>query len=211
MPTQHPATALPPGTRTPRAAAVSDGRWEEWIAASLAGDARAYDRLLREVLPLLRGIARRRIADRAEAEDAVQDTLLTIHRLRHAYDPGRPLRPWLVALCERRCVDRLRVRGRLAARQVPIDAVEELPDREGAEAAAERAVAHAELREAVAALPRAQRLALTLAKLQDLPLAEASAACGLTVSALKVATHRAVRALRARLAGPEGAAAAAGR
>lgn len=198
MTTQHPETTIPPGTKTPRAAAVSDGRWEEWIAASLAGDARAYDRLLREVLPLLLGIARRRIADRAEAEDAVQDTLLTIHRLRHTYDPGRPLRPWLAALCERRCVDRLRVRGRLAARQVPVDAVGELAAPEGTEAAAERGVAHAELRDAVAALPRAQRLALTLAKLQDLPLAEASARSGMSVGALKVATHRAVRTLRRR-------------
>ncbi len=76
----------------PRTAATAgpapEGSWEAWMAASLAGDARAYDRLLREITPLLRAIARRRIADRAEAEDAVQDELLTIHRLRHTYDPA---------------------------------------------------------------------------------------------------------------------------
>src|SRR4051812_48865681 len=89
--------------------ATDSGEWEEWMRAGQAGDARAYDRLLRAVLPLLRGIARRRIADAAEAEDAVQDTLLTLHQLRHAWDPSRALRPWLATLCERRCIDRLRV------------------------------------------------------------------------------------------------------
>ncbi|MBX9700391.1 MAG: RNA polymerase subunit sigma, partial [Acetobacteraceae bacterium] len=104
---------------------IGEMTWEARMAAAMAGDARAYDRLLRDILPLLRGIARRRIIDAAEAEDAVQDTLLTIHRLRHSYDPARPLRPWLVALCERRCVDRLRARGRLSARHSALDDCDE--------------------------------------------------------------------------------------
>lgn len=171
--------------------------WEAWMAAAVGGDTRAYDRLLRAILPLLRGIAHRRIHDRAEAEDAVQDTLLTIHRLRHSYDPARPLRPWLIALCERRCIDRLRRRGRITARHVALE------DYDGpglaAPPVAEAAVAAAQIRTAIEALSPTQRKALTLAKLQDLPLAEASAASGLSVAALKVATHRAVHTLRKRL------------
>src|SRR5262245_20072946 len=83
------------------------GTWEELMAAGQAGDRRAYDRLLREITPFLRAVACRRIRDRAEAEDAVQDALLSIHSLRHTYDPGRPLRPWIGAIVERRCIDRL--------------------------------------------------------------------------------------------------------
>lgn len=82
------------------------------MTAAQAGDARAYDALLRAALPLLRAIARQRLFDPAEAEAAVQDTLLTIHRLRHTYDPARPIRPWLTTICERRCIDRLRGRNR---------------------------------------------------------------------------------------------------
>ena len=102
-------------------AGENDGRWEAWMVAAQAGDARAYDLLLRDCLPLLRAIARRRIRDTYEAEDAVQDTLLTIHRMIATYDPDRPLRPWIVAIAERRCVDRLRRRGRGAGRESPID------------------------------------------------------------------------------------------
>src|SRR5215217_1837897 len=173
------------------------GEWEAWMAAAQAGDARAYDRLLRAILPFLRIVARRRIADATEAEDAVQDALLTIHQLRASYEPGRPIRPWLAAITERRAVDRLRRHGRRQGRETPIEAFGETLAAPAANTAEQR-LAAAELREAVASLPPAQRTALALAKLQDLPLAEASARSGMSVGALKVATHRAVRTLRRR-------------
>jgi RNA polymerase sigma-70 factor (ECF subfamily) len=177
---------------------AGEGEWEAWMVAAQAGDARAYDALLRAALPLLRSVARRRIRDAAEAEDAVQDALLTIHQLRHAYDPTRPIRPWLVAICERRAIDRLRRSGRRQGRETPIDDFGETLATPGANQGEAR-VAAAELRAAVAELPQAQRTALGLAKLEDLPLAEASARSGMSVGALKVATHRAVKALRKRL------------
>ncbi len=182
------------------ASVARDGEagWEGLMAAAQAGDARAYDRLLRECLPLLRAIARRRIFDAYEAEDAVQDTLLTIHRMIATYDPSRPLRPWLVAIAERRCVDRLRKRGRGSGREVPI---EDHADTLAAPAVADGGdrVAGRQLRAAVADLPESQRTALRLAKLEALPLAEASRRSGLSVGALKVATHRALKTLRRRL------------
>ena len=168
------------------------------MVAAQAGDARAYDALLRAALPLLRSVARRRIRDAAEAEDAVQDAMLTIHQLRHVYDPTRPIRPWMTAICERRAIDRLRRSFRRQGRETPIDDFGETLAAPGSNQG-EAKVAAAELRAAVAELPQAQRTALGLAKLQDLPLAEASARSGMSIGALKVATHRAVKALRKRL------------
>ncbi|WP_236033319.1 RNA polymerase sigma factor [Belnapia mucosa] len=176
----------------------AEGEWEGWMAAAQAGDAAAYDRLLRAALPLLRAVARRRIINAAEAEDAVQDALLTIHRLRHSYEPARPIRPWLVAICERRAIDRLRRQSRRGGRESPIEDWHETLATPGANQGEER-VASAELRAAVAELSEAQRTALGLAKLEGLSLAEASARSGMSVGALKVATHRAVKALRRRL------------
>jgi RNA polymerase sigma-70 factor (ECF subfamily) len=174
-----------------------EGEWEAWMAAAQDGDARAYDRFLRAALPFLRAIVRRRIADPTEAEDAVQDALLTIHQLRASYEPGRPIRPWLAAIAERRAIDRLRRHGRRQGRETPIEAFGETLAAPATNTAEQRLEA-AELRDAVAGLPQAQRTALGLAKLQDLPLAEASVRSGMSVGALKVATHRAVRTLRKR-------------
>ena len=178
------------------AAAERDARWSALMAAAQGGDARAYDTLLREVTPRIRAICRARIRDAAEVEDAVQDALLTLHGLRHTYDPARPFGPWLGTIATRRAVDRLRRRGRGAGRESPLD---DLP--ESAAAVAPEAEARLEartLRDAVASLPESQRTALRLAKLEDLPLAEASARSGLSVGALKVATHRALHSLRRR-------------
>jgi len=189
-------TRMPP----PMAAVPMEVDWGALMAAACAGDSRAYDRLLRLASPMLRGIARRRIHDPAEAEDAVQDTLLTIHQLRHTYDPGRPIRPWPVAICERRCIDRLRRRGRRQGRESPLESVElTLAAPSGGGRDGESRVAAAELHAAIATLSPSQRTALRLAKLEGLPLADAAALSGLSVGALKVATHRAVRTLRRRM------------
>jgi RNA polymerase sigma-70 factor (ECF subfamily) len=183
-------------------AGESDGQWEAWMVAAQAGDARAYDRLLHDCVPLLRAIARRRIRDFHEAEDAVQDTLLTIHRMIATYDPARPLRPWIVAIAERRCVDRLRRRGRGAGRETSLDDHAETLAAPIGETGEGR-IAGRQLRNAVADLPESQRTALRLAKLEDLPLAEAARRSGLSVGALKVATHRALKTLRRRLGGED--------
>jgi RNA polymerase sigma-70 factor (ECF subfamily) len=174
-----------------------EARWGSLMAAGQNGDSRAYETLLREITPRVRALCRARIRDAAEAEDAVQDTLLTLHTLRHTYDPARRFGPWLSMIATRRAIDRLRRRGRGAGRESPLD---DLPASVAvAETDAEARLDARRLRAAVAALPASQRIALDLAKLQDLSLAEASARSGLSIAALKVATHRALRSLRRRL------------
>ena len=173
--------------------------WEVLMAAAQAGDARAYNALLRAILPLLRSIARRRLPNPAEVEDAVQDTLLTIHELRHAYNASRPLRPWITALCERRCVDRARRGVRRSRHEAPAEMLAEEIGDLGATDAAYGPIAAAELRAAVARLSPSQQLAIRMLKLQDRSLAEASAMTGRSIATLKIATHRAVHALRLRL------------
>lgn len=175
---------------------AQDLRWAGLMGLAQGGDSRAYETLLREVAPRIRQIARARIRDAAEVEDSVQDTLLTLHQLRHTFDPERPFGPWLSAIAGRRAVDRLRRRGRSAGREAPL---EDLPESAASVAPeAESRLAARDLRDAVAGLPESQRTALRLAKLKDLSLAEASARSGLSVGALKVATHRAMQSLRRR-------------
>ena len=169
------------------------------MAAAQAGDAGAYDALLRECLPLLRATCRARLGMSADVEDAVQDTLLTIHRVRHTYDPKRPLGPWLVAIADRRALDRRRRLGRAARGQVELDVASEVaavvPD---ADTEVDARRASAILARAVEDLPLAQRTALSLTKIQELSLVEASNRSGMSVGALKVATHRALGSLRRR-------------
>lgn len=180
-----------------------DQGWSGLMAAAQDGDRRAYDRLLREIVPFLRGVARRRLRGEADVEDAVQDTLLTIHQIRHTYDPTRPIRPWLSAIAERRALDRVRTVSRRAGREEELTDIHHETLAGSLTNEGESRLQARDVRAAVADLPPGQRQAIELLKLEELSLAEASARTGQSVTALKVATHRAIVALRRRIAGDE--------
>ncbi len=70
------------------------------MTAAQNGEAGSYARLLAATTPFLRTIAERRLGNVRDAERAVQQALLTIHRLRHTYDPRQPIAPWLSAITD---------------------------------------------------------------------------------------------------------------
>jgi len=82
--------------------------WSGLMVCAQDGDRRAYRALLEDVTPYLRALAARCFKAPGDIEDAVQDVLLTVHAVRHTYDSGRPFGPWLVAIANRRIIDRLR-------------------------------------------------------------------------------------------------------
>jgi len=133
-------------------------------------------------------------------EDAVQDVLLTIHAVRHAYYPRRPFGSWLVAIANRRMIDRLRRETRQRAREIELSAEHEtFPEPQAnldSTLSAELA-----LTEAIERLPPEQRDAVKMLKLNEMSLKEAATASGRSIAALKVATHRAIRNLRQLLKG----------
>src|SRR5258708_1119219 len=102
-----------------------DFDWSSRMARAREGDRTAYQRLLQEITPYLRSLAARRHRDRSDVEDAVQDVLLTVHSIRQTYDPARPFAPWLVAIANRRFIDRLRRQGRTRDRETPLTAEHE--------------------------------------------------------------------------------------
>jgi RNA polymerase sigma-70 factor (ECF subfamily) len=169
------------------------------MAAAQDGDAAAYTRLLQSVAPVVRALGRRGGLDPAATEDLAQDVLMTVHRIRHTYDPARPFGPWLIAIAQRRLIDRLRSDGRRRRHEThDPDAVETFaapPAKDGLETDEASVL----LRAAIADLPPRQREALELTKLQELSVAEAAARTGQSPGAVKVNVHRALRALQARL------------
>ncbi len=176
--------------------------WSILMARAQSGDGEAYRRLLEAIVPYLRSFAARRHRDPRDIEDTVQDVLLTVHAIRHTYDPARPFIPWLVAIAHRRVIDRLRQQGRSRLRDAALRAEHETFCQLQTNIQETRLGRHA-LREAVESLPPGQRQAVKLLKLQELSLKQASNISGMSVAALKVAMHRALKNLRTML-GKEG-------
>ncbi len=179
-------------------AADRSAEWPGMMQAAQDGDQRAYARLLTEILPVTRAMVRRRISDPQLADEAVQDTLLTLHRVRHTYDPARPFLPWLAAIASARALDQLRRQGRRAQREVYDETAMLNHADEPGESAHDAREAREELARMLDQLPPQQRRAVELVKLQEMSLAEASALTSQSVGALKVTIHRALKALRGR-------------
>lgn len=186
-------------TEAPSAAAdlgptIRDTDWAILMARAQDGDRTAYRRLLQEITPYLRSLAAYRHRDPSDVEDTVQDILLTVHAIRHTFDPSRPFGPWLVTIANRRFIDRLRRQGRRRNRETSL-----MPEHETfsePQANLEEKTDQYELEKAIDELPPMQRQAIQLLKLREMSLKEASAASGMSVAALKVNVHRAVKHLR---------------
>jgi RNA polymerase sigma factor (sigma-70 family) len=163
------------------------------------GDRFAYASLLKEVLPILQRVVQSRLGflPAMDREDLVQDILLSLHAARATYDPERAFIPWLMTIAHNRMVDQARRTSRRSANEVAVDeypahlaedgpTTSELGDPE-------------ELRRAIKVLPKGQRTAIELLKLREMSLKEAAEATGMSISALKVSVHRAIKTLRASL------------
>jgi RNA polymerase sigma-70 factor (ECF subfamily) len=171
------------------------------MRAAQQGDGGAYLELLRAITPRIRQAVRRQrgFAGAAEVEDLVQDVLLSVHAVRATYDPSRPFGPWLAAIVRNRLVDGARRYARIARREVIVEDIDVTFSSSATnEASADEGDAAA-LLEAVRALPEQQRQAIELLKLKELSLKEAAGVSGTSIGALKVATHRAMAALRVTL------------
>jgi len=173
--------------------------WSALMARAQDGDREAYGQLLAAITPPLRARCRRALREPAEAEDAVQDVLLTLHRIRHTYDPARPFRPWLAAIAQARIVDRQRSAIRRFRRESVLDEFHETFAAQDTKH--DESTDHDRLHVAIAALPAGERQALRLLKLEELSLKEASSRTGLSIVALKVASHRALKRLRRMMDG----------
>lgn len=195
-----------PSAGTSAAQAGPEGRqgrardWGSLMVRAQNGDRGAYRLLLTDMTPYLRAMAARCFKEPSDAEDAVQDVLLTVHAIRQTYDPGRPFGPWLAAIANRRIIDRLRRHLRARSREIEFSPEHETFSPDAAnlsfdDASADAAALHA----AIATLTPDQRLAINLLKLKEMSLKEAALASGRSVSALKVAVHRATKSLRKRL------------
>lgn len=158
------------------------------MEAAQNGHGGAYRRLLGETSEWLTRYFERRLPP-GDVDDAVQETLLAIHRRRHTYDPQYPFGPWLAAIAKNKWVDQLRSLARRPADEL----LEDVPvgDHEAA------VISSSVLASLLEALRPAQAQAILLVKVQGYSVDEASLQTGLSPSAVKMNIHRGLARLTA--------------
>lgn len=93
-------------------AAVREDSDEAWMRAYAAGDPRALGSLFDRYAPGLLGFYCYCLEDRAAAEALLEETFTELHRQRRNYRRQQRVRPWLLGLAARVCLDALRRRSR---------------------------------------------------------------------------------------------------
>lgn len=165
--------------------------WDALMRAANRGDRAAYGRVLALIAPRVRGVVRARGSDLGAdgCEDVVQEVLLAIHLKRHTWDEGQPLRPWLWAVTRHKVADAFRARGGRVHLDVD-EFADILPDDSQGDPTAprdtQRLLARIE--------PRAAQIVRAIA-IDGASAAETGAALGMTEGAVRVALHRALKAL----------------
>jgi RNA polymerase sigma factor (sigma-70 family) len=152
---------------------------------------------------------RRWIADAAEAEDILQESLYELVLAHRMIQPVEQAGAWLVRVARNRIIDRFRRRGarehRLEQRAGDSDAADGaladlLPAADaGPEAAAMRALLLAEIETALAQLSPEQREVFIAQELEGISFRELAQRLGVSINTLLSRKRYAVRFLRARL------------
>ncbi len=138
--------------------------------------------------------ARRQVADRADADEVVQETFVRAWRRRDQFDPSRGSeRAWLFGIARNVVIDRHRANTR-RLRVVPAE-----PSDVAHDAEVERAVEASHVRDALLALSEDHRAAIVAAYYRGCTIREAAAELGVPEGTVKSRLHHGLRALRHEL------------
>ncbi|WBK02082.1 sigma-70 family RNA polymerase sigma factor [Methylocystis parvus OBBP] len=165
------------------------------MRSALDGDSGAYRRLFVSLAPFLRAMTRRngaRIGIRHdETEDVVQEILLALHLKRHTWDLERPIGPWIMAIARNKLIDARRRRGNRVF--VQINEFSEFPadDKDGDPAA------RSDIDRLLEKLTDKQRDLVRSLSIEGRSVEETARRLNMKEGAVRVALHRAIKALAA--------------
>ncbi|WIG98146.1 RNA polymerase sigma factor [Myxococcus sp. SDU36] len=185
---------------------------ERLMLAFQAGDARAFEALVRKHRTPVFNFIFRFTGHRARAEDVLQDTWLKVVRSAGDYTPKAKFTTWLYTIARNLCVDSARKESyrQASSLEAPAPGAERdesrplgegLPD---AGASPERGAYNARLRpmleRALATLPDEQREVFTLREYSGIPFKDIAEVTGVSENTVKSRMRYALDGLRRRLA-----------
>jgi RNA polymerase sigma-70 factor, ECF subfamily len=167
---------------TPRSRPLDEVDDAVLVERAVDGDVAAFRALAVRHIPRMRALAIRLLGGAAEADDAVQETLVVVwRRLPELHDPAA-VRTWLLRILSRTCTDLLRKRRPM----VDIDETDPpVPESQTPERLVEVRSQRDALSDALARLPEDQRRAWVLREAAEYSYAEIAEALGLPESTVR--------------------------
>jgi RNA polymerase sigma-70 factor, ECF subfamily len=169
-----------------------------WMRAWQAGDEGAFDALVEAYSGQVYALLTRFLGQRPNREDLVQEVFLRVVRARDRYEPTARFSTFLFRIAYNLSVNETQRGIARESGRVELGVHEDERERAPSDAL-ERDDVVREVRAAIARLPENQRMALLLAKYEELPYEEIAEVLGSTEKAVKSLIHRARESLRASL------------
>lgn len=176
------------------------------LARLRAGEASAFEEIVRAHSGHLLAVARRMLRTEEDAQDAVQEAFLSAFKALEKFEGGSRLSTWLHRIVVNACLMKLRSDRRRPSRSIEDLLPTFLEDGHQANPArswkpdAARGIPPTEtqriVQEAIEMLPEGFREVLVVRDIAGLDTAQAAEQLGMTESAVKTRLHRARQALR---------------
>jgi RNA polymerase sigma-70 factor (ECF subfamily) len=163
------------------------------------GNEGAFEELVRKHTRGVLNLVYRYLGDATGAEDAAQDVFVKVYRARKKYRPEAKFTTWLYRIAANHCLNEIRSRKSQPAAAAPIDDLLEEPAGTPVDAQLCRQELRRAVKEALDALPKNQRMAVILARYQEMSYVEIAEAMDLSIEAVKSVIHRAKETLQQRL------------
>ncbi len=167
------------------------------IERARRGDRHAFADLVERLHPRALRFARQMLGHEEDAEEAVQDAFIRVHRHLGDFRPGAPFDPWFFRILANRCRTMISRRERHHAL---IDYGELPSDAAAAPGASVSGEFRSAVHQALDRLPAEQREAFLLRHVEDLDYEAMMDITGAGLSALRMRVKRACDALRHQLA-----------
>ena len=172
-----------------------------------AGDPVAYEELIEQYAELVFRVAYRVLGNEQDAEDAMQETFLTVYRRIGQFRGEAKFSSWLYRIATNAALDLLRSRKRKQGVQEPLGGEDETSDSELVDAIAllpEELLTTREtlehIHEILASMSPKLSEAFVLYEMDGLSMQETAEVLGISPSAAKVRVHRARLLLQKELA-----------
>jgi RNA polymerase sigma-70 factor (ECF subfamily) len=163
------------------------------------GDERAFEDLVAKHTRGVLNLVYRYLGDASRAEDVAQDVFVKVYRARKKYEPKAKFSTWLYRIAVNHCLNEIRSRRSEPVGTAPVNGLLEKPAEDPPDSNLSREELRKAVQAAIDALPGNQRVAVILARYQEMSYDEIAETMGMSLEAIKSLLFRAKENLQKSL------------
>lgn len=171
----------------------NETNFKDLMLKTQQGDSVSYRELMLSLSGFLKNYLRRRIFEKNDIEEVIQEILLALHKSKHTYDSEKPFMGWFMSVVEYKITDYIRSKQKQSTQQ-GLDSIAEF-----FQAAQIDSDLKLDIETAMQSLSQNEKTVITEMKIKGHSVSEVATALNLSEANVKVIAHRAFNQLKKNL------------